>query len=228
MAVLKIRSLMSHVRLRQQVGSDGLTSHEREQRAKRYRETVACGPTAVEIDAAKACNKGQSFITGCASLEYVKMKQKVNSRKVFAVFVVWSATLWFIDIIGWIIFGYSTAAIVVTIVLVLVTVYGILVSTIRNKPKSSQTCFIYCPGCEQELISRVGVDGTKLHDKTDQGEWHVMYLCGVCKTSSSWNFDIAPAPLIMGASTNRTWIWDEGNKLVEIEPWFPESWWTAE
>lgn len=96
------------------------------------------------------------------------------------------------------------------------------------KKKSTQTCFVYCPGCNQDLISRVGVDGTKLHDKTNQGEKYVEYKCGNCKTCSWWDFDNAPAPLIIGASTSRAWGIDEDGTLIETEPWYSEGWWTAE
>lgn len=96
------------------------------------------------------------------------------------------------------------------------------------KKKSTQTCFVYCPGCKQDLVSRVGVDGTKLHDKTDQGEKYLEYLCGLCKTSSWWDFDTFPVPIVVGAFTIRTWGRYYDNLLEEIERRYDDGWWTVQ
>lgn len=110
-------------------------------------------------------------------------------------------------------------------VLLILTI--ISVCSILKGRNDSQTCFVYCPGCKQDLVSRVGVDGTKLHDKTDQGEKYLEYKCGICKTSSWWDFDSYPLPVAVSASTARAWVTDEDGTLVETEPWYSEGWWTV-
>lgn len=64
----------------------------------------------------------------------------------------------------------------------------------------------YCPGCKKNLTSRVEVDGTKLFDHTGLGEEYVRYICGYCKTYSTWDFDSYPAPVLIKAIQHRIWV----------------------
>lgn len=57
--------------------------------------------------------------------------------------------------------------------------------------KQRQTTYCYCPICDNELV---GSDSF-VHDKPDD----VRYVCSNCGCESSWNFDIAPAPILMKA-----------------------------
>jgi len=52
--------------------------------------------------------------------------------------------------------------------------------------RERQTTWVYCPGCKRDLCTEPGT----LVTDTDL----VRYVCGNCKTRSTWNFD-APVPI---------------------------------
>lgn len=71
----------------------------------------------------------------------------------------------------------------------------------------NQTCFIYCPRCENELIFESHVKTTKFLE---------YYKCCKCGEESAWNFDIAPAPIRVKYPDNHEY--NERVKLGEIKP----------
>jgi hypothetical protein len=60
-----------------------------------------------------------------------------------------------------------------------------------SRKRPAQHTFCYCPGCHENLVSRVDVDGTTVTD-TDL----VRYQCS-CGVDSVWNFDL-PVPILLG------------------------------
>lgn len=53
--------------------------------------------------------------------------------------------------------------------------------------KKGQTCFCYCPKCDNELIS-----SNSFIEDTD----YVYYKCSKCGTKSKWDFDF-PCPILL-------------------------------
>lgn len=56
------------------------------------------------------------------------------------------------------------------------------------RKKEKQTTFCYCPNCKNELISS---------DSFISDEDVVTYKCVKCGIVSEWNFDAAPAPILI-------------------------------
>lgn len=61
-----------------------------------------------------------------------------------------------------------------------------------NNIKTKQTCFVYCPQCNTELIS----SNSFISDKN-----FVTYKCKNCKEVSEWDFDSFPIPVLIKKNT---------------------------
>lgn len=62
-----------------------------------------------------------------------------------------------------------------------------IVAYLIGKKKNKQTTFVYCPNCDNELISS---------DSFVKDEDFVYYKCSECDIESIWDFD-APAPILI-------------------------------
>lgn len=71
----------------------------------------------------------------------------------------------------------------------LICVANLIISTIRNgRRKPKQTCFVYCPMCQNELVS----SDSFVEDK----DGIIKYKCDNCGNVSFWDFAHYPVPYL--------------------------------
>lgn len=66
--------------------------------------------------------------------------------------------------------------------------YFLFIMLLKEYDEPVQRTACYCPECNNELIN----SGSFLSD-----EEYVVYQCSECGDVSKWNFDIAPAPILI-------------------------------
>jgi hypothetical protein len=71
---------------------------------------------------------------------------------------------------------------------------AIVISIIPRKPR--QTCFIFCPACDHELIKTA----SRLNMSYLESEGVGVYDCPRCGERSAWDFITYPVPVLIESS----------------------------